>query len=165
MERSSRSAGYPWFLTPFLVSGFSALAYPMYVIRPFRRQGPRELAVALATLWVQPYLELACAVGALGGLLWYYRTHSERAKRIWAVAGASLVCLFALVSRVNIYELLFHPDAHPVFAAVQQAKVDPDDKVIAVKVGGTARAYPIRTIAYHHLINDVVGREPIVATY
>jgi Protein of unknown function (DUF3179) len=60
---------------------------------------------------------------------------------------------------------MFHPDAHPLFAAVQQVKIDPDDKVLAVNLSGSARAYPIRTIAYHHIINDVVGGVPIVTTY
>jgi hypothetical protein len=37
--------------------------------------------------------------------------------------------------------------------------------VLAVKLDGMARAYPIRSMGYHHVINDVVGQEPIVATY
>ena len=37
--------------------------------------------------------------------------------------------------------------------------------VIAVKVNGSARAYPIRSMSYHHIYNDVVLGEPIVATY
>ena len=81
------------------------------------------------------------------------------------MAGASLVCLFAVLSYVNVYELMFHPDARPSFAAAQKARIDPDDKVIAVKLGGEWRAYPIRSIGYHHIINDVVNGEPIVATY
>jgi hypothetical protein len=44
-------------------------------------------------------------------------------------------------------------------------KLDGRERVIAVKIGGSARAYPIRAIAYHHVINDVVERVAIVATY
>jgi hypothetical protein len=166
MERSARSTvAYPWFLVPFLLVSFAGLAYPIYVIRPFRYQGPRELAAALAILQIRPPIELACAVCALGGLLWYWWAQPGRSRRIVAASGAFLVCAFAVLSRVNIYELMFHPDAHPLFASVQQAKIDLDDKVLAVKLGGSARAYPIRSIAYHHIINDVVGQQPIVATY
>jgi len=171
MKRSLRhTVVYPWFLAPFLLVSFAALAYPIYVIRPFRHQGPRELAAALAILQIRPPIELACALCALGGLLWYWRAYPRREDRTVAAAGAFLVCAFAVLSKVNIYELMFHPDAHPLFASIQQVKLDPDDKVLAVKLGGSARAYPIRSIAYHHIINDVVGHDvmsqvPIVATY
>ena len=166
MERSSRNfVAYPWFLIPFVLTSFAALAYPIYVIRPFRHQGPRELAAALAVLQIRPPIELICAVCALGGLLWYWRAQPVRSWLILAAAGAFLVCAFAALSRVNVYELMFHPDVQPLFASVQQTKLDPDDMVLAVKLGGSARAYPIRSIAYHHIINDVVGQEPIVATY
>ena len=37
--------------------------------------------------------------------------------------------------------------------------------MIAVKIGGEARAYPIRSMSYHHVVNDVVGGAAIVATY
>jgi len=166
MERPSRSAAaYPWFLISILVASFAALVYPIYVIRPFRYQGPRELAAALEIIQIRPFIELACAVCAVGGMLWYWGAQLRRARRILASAGALLVCAFAVLSRVNIYELMFHPDTHPLFASVRQTKLDPDDMVMAVKLGGMARAYPIRSMGYHHVINDVVGNEPIVATY
>jgi hypothetical protein len=37
--------------------------------------------------------------------------------------------------------------------------------VIAVAVNGVNRAYPIREMAYHHVVNDTVGGEPVAATY
>lgn len=166
MESPRRGASaYPWYLLPLGLISLFGLAYPMYVIRPFRYQGPRELAAALLVIQDRPWVELVCAVLALAAFLWYWRGHSQRAQRIVAVTGTVLVCAFAVLSSVNIYELLFHPDLHPVFGPAASAKVDPDDKVLAVKIGGSARAYPIRTIAYHHVINDVVGGQAIAATY
>ena len=148
-----------------LIASFACLAYPLFVIRPFRHQGPRELAMALEIIQIRPLVEGVCFVLALVGLAWYWQMERRRRQRILATVGTLSVCAFAVLSHVDIYELMFHPDAHPVFAAVPQAKVDPDDKVLAVKVGGSARAYPIRTIAYHHIINDTVGGVPIIATY
>ncbi len=166
MERTSRkTAAYPWFLIPLVVVSFAALAYPIYVIRPFRHQGPRELAAALAILQIRSPIEVICALCASGGLLWYWQVQPARSRRIVAAAGGLLVCVFAILSRVNVYELMFHPDTQPLFASIQQTKLDSDDMVLAVKLGGAARAYPIRSIAYHHIINDVVGQQPIVATY
>ena len=37
--------------------------------------------------------------------------------------------------------------------------------VLAVSVGRDARAYPIRNISYHHVVDDVVGGSAIVVTY
>jgi hypothetical protein len=34
-----------------------------------------------------------------------------------------------------------------------------------VAAGVEARAYPVRALAYHHVVNDIVAGEPIVATY
>ena len=166
MQRTARGAvTYPWFLLPLTLVSFAALIYPIYVIRPFRHQGPRELAAALEIIQIRPPIELACVVLALGGLLWYWRAQPMISRRRFAAGGAFLVCTFAILTRVNLFELMFHPDTHPLFTPIQQAKVDPDDMVLAVKLGGMARAYPIRSMGYHHVINDVVGRQPIVATY
>jgi hypothetical protein len=40
-----------------------------------------------------------------------------------------------------------------------------DDIVMAVNIKGAAVAYPILQLGYHHIVNDVVSGEPIVATY
>ena len=141
------------------------LAYPIYVIRPFRYQGPRELALGLELIQVRTLVEILCVACALLALVFYRRTETPRARRNLALAGAVLVCAFAALSRVNVYELMFHPDSRPLFAPAAQSKVDPDDMVLSVKLDGSARAYPIRSIAYHHIINDTVGGVPIVATY
>ncbi len=165
MKHSKKVFGYYGLLIATLLVSFFCLAYPLYVIRPFRYQGPRELVAALALMGVRPPIEVVCVVLALAGLAWYWRLEPRRWRRIASVCGTFFVCAFAVLSRVNVYELMFHPDVHPVFAAVRQVKLDPDDNVLAVKLGGNARAYPVRLIAYHHIINDVVGGVPIAATY
>lgn len=157
--------GYYGLLIATILVSLFCLAYPFYVIRPFRYQGPRELMMALAVMRVRPLIEIVCIVLAIVGLVWYWRREPQRLRRIAAIAGTFLVCAFAVFSHVNIDELMFHPDLHPTFAAIRQVKLDPTDNVLAVKFGGNARAYPIRLIAYHHIINDLVGGVPIVATY
>jgi hypothetical protein len=37
--------------------------------------------------------------------------------------------------------------------------------ILAVRYSNDARAYPIREMAYHHILNDVVGGVPIAVTY
>jgi hypothetical protein len=80
-----------------------------------------------------------------------------------ALTVASIVC--AGLSRVNPYEKMFHPIANISFGAPSDSKLDGDERVIAIAIGKTARAYPIRSISYHHVVNDVVDGVPIVATY
>ena len=148
-----------------LAVSLAAVAYPIYVIRPFRAQGARELAAALVVVRFRPAITVVSALAALAALAGYWRAQPGRWRSALAAAGVALVCLLAVAARVNVYELMFHPDGHPTFAPASQAKLDGDEKVIAVKIGATARAYPIRAISYHHVINDVVDRVAIVATY
>ena len=136
--------------------------YPIYVIRPFRAQGARELAVALTICRFRPVLTVVSALLAVVSAIRY---RGRIWRRILAAAGAALVCALAALARVNVYELMFHPDDHPAFAAASDVKLDKDDKLIVVKVRGSARAYPIRTMGYHHVINDVVGGTALAATY
>ncbi len=165
MDRVLRKKSAVVLLTISFIVSAAFLGYPLYVIRPFRHQGPRELAVALALIQARTLVDLACLVCALVALRLYWPAEIGHSKRTWAATAAVLVCVFAVLSRVNVFELMFHPDTHPAFASIQEAKIDPDDAVLAVKVGGSARAYPIREMGYHHVINDWVGGQPIVATY
>ncbi len=40
-----------------------------------------------------------------------------------------------------------------------------DDIVIGLVRGGTARAYPLRILVWHEIVNDVIGNTPVVVTY
>ena len=149
-----------WVLVCFLVAG-ACLVYPVYVIRPFRAQGSRELMIALDVLRYRPLVMVLCGLVSVTALAWYWRL----VRRSWAVACVLVIAALALLSRVNIYELMFHPFDRPSFSKGTEAKLDGDEKVIAVSLGREARAYPIRIISYHHIVNDVVDGVPIVATY
>lgn len=108
---------------------------------------------------------MICAVTAvLAGFL-YWRAQPKTLRRIGVLAAVALVCLFAGLSRINVYEIMFHPMRRPSFAAAGDTKLDGAEMVMAVNLGGEARAYPIRIVSYHHIVNDVVGGVPIVATY
>lgn len=54
----------------------------------------------------------------------------------------------------------------PLFAAVGDDIDLPDQEpVIALVVNGDARAYPLRIMMWHEIVNDVVGGEPVTVTY
>jgi hypothetical protein len=162
-RRARRRLALVWLLC--LAVALLCVAYPIYVIRPFRAQGPQELAAALVVTRFRPVVTLLCALVALAALISYWRVQARTGWRILAIAGTGLVALLAFLARVNIYELMFHQLDRPDFAAAEQVKLDNDEKVIVVKIGDAARAYPIRSMSYHHVVNDIVGQAAIAATY
>ena len=142
------------------------VAYPLYVIRPFRPQGARELAAALMVSRFSPMLTVISALAAALAAIAYWRAQSAMSRKILAASAALLVCVLAVLARVNVFEaVMFHALQHPAFAAAKNVKIDSDDKLIVVKINGSARAYPIREMAYHHVVNDVVGGAALAATY
>jgi hypothetical protein len=164
--KSSRRTWWILVLLACLAVSLVSVAYPMYVIRPFRAQGARELAAALLVTRYGPPLSAISALAAVLAALAYWRSQAPLSRRRLMAVGALLVCVFAVLARLNVFEvLMFHPLEHPAFAAAKDVKIDNDDKLIVVKINGSARAYPIREMAYHHVVNDVVGGTALVATY
>jgi Protein of unknown function (DUF3179) len=136
----------------------------MFVIRPFRPQGAQELNLALAVRHAGPWLSAVCTVVVLLLVIRLWNV-----TRIWSrimLVGMTLVATAgAVLTHVNIFEKMFHPYDVLSFGSADSVKVDSDDKVLAVRVGEDARAYPIRTMGYHHIVNDTVGGAPIAVTY
>jgi len=137
------------------------LAYPNYVIRPMRHQGDGELQTALFVLQYQHLAEFLCAAVALLALIFYLSSKRGRGSRIGAIAGTAVVLVCAALSRINVFEVMFHPAGAPSFQPARETKLDGDEKVLAV----STRAYPVRSISYHHIVNDVAGGVPIAVTY
>ncbi len=61
---------------------------------------------------------------------------------------------------------MFNPLPAPAYARGNDVSfVAGSDMVLAVQVNGEAVAYPVRQMAYHHVVEDTVGGTPLVATY
>ena len=165
-NRTQPSRGrYILLLLACLTVSLFCVAYPIYVIRPFRRQGTRELALALAVARWKAGIALIAAMGAISALIGYWRLQPLKWRRALPATGAVLAVALAFLARVNVYELMFHPVVHASFTAAQEVKLNGAEKVIAVRIAGEARAYPIRVMSYHHVLNDLLGGAAIVATY
>jgi hypothetical protein len=55
---------------------------------------------------------------------------------------------------------------HPQFLNADQAGfLKPDDRVLGLSIKGVNRAYPIRILNYHEIVNDAVDGKPVVITY
>jgi hypothetical protein len=137
---------------------------PAIIIRPFAYQAPKALQLAMAIRTAAPLWTALTAFFTviLAVLLW---------KRIalWAkilIAFATLLaCGSAVMARIDYFEWMFHPVPSIGFESAASSKLDPLQMVMAVRVSADARAYPIRAMAYHHIVNDIVGAVPIAVTY
>src|SRR5258706_15133471 len=86
----------------------------------------------------------------------------------WVLTGLALVPLSGAVwmARTNIFEKMFAPLPSPRYARAAEATwVKDGDLVLGVERNGEAVAYPVRQVAYHHVVMDEVGGVPVVATY
>lgn len=143
------------------------VAVPVWLIQPFSPQTPRALEVGYALRRWSPLVTMAlAAVGlALVFLLW------RDSRRWWAKAFMLLLLapLFASAwfARQNHFEWMFSPLGAAGYARAEEAAafVGDGDMVLTVERGNERAAYPVRLMAYHHLVEDTVGGVPIVATY
>ena len=90
--------------------------------------------------------------------------------RWWSRALLVLLLLPALaatwLARQNHFEWMFNPLPNPAYAKSADAGfITDEDRVLSVTINGESVAYPVRLMAYHHLVEDTVGGTPIVATY
>jgi hypothetical protein len=49
--------------------------------------------------------------------------------------------------------------------ASEESSLDDREPVIGLSIGGDARAYPIRIVTWHEIVNDTVGGVPVAVTY
>jgi len=55
---------------------------------------------------------------------------------------------------------------HPKFIPIaEHTNIKGDEPVIGVIIGGEAKAYPLRILIWHEIVNDVVGGTPVAVTY
>lgn len=52
-----------------------------------------------------------------------------------------------------------------VAPAAAEAWLAGTEPVIALEIGGDARAYPLQILTYHEIVNDTVGGEPVAVTF
>ena len=156
------------FLILFLLTAASLLAVgiPAWLIQPFRFQTLWDLEVSFLLRRWSPIGTAVLAGFVVFRVVRLWRESPGLLRRGVLVLAVSLSLLAAWFARQNHFEAFFHPLPEPAFARAAEASFVADsDRVLGVEVNGEAAAYPIRQMAYHHLVHDVVGGVPIVATY
>jgi hypothetical protein len=159
---------------------------PAFIIRPFTHQSARGLAVAMALRQHAPWgtlgAAMVCVLAAiiLGKTSLSQRRLSQGLGRESAGAGGKwrkwgrksamgvvllLVAFSTVMARLNYFEWMFHPVDSVQFEAASASKLGSGEMVLSLHFGSDQRAYPVREMAYHHIVNDVVGGVPVAVTY
>ena len=149
-----------------IVVALATVAIPVWFIQPFRPQSPTAIALSYALRQWAPLITVFTTIAALLLAVWLW----SGAGRWWRKVTLAIVVLPLLpatwFARQNHFEWMFNPLPNPAYAKIADAPfVTESDVVLAVNINGEAVAYPIRFMGYHHLVQDVVGGTPIVATY
>ena len=159
--------GWTWLLATLVALGMCVwVAIPVVLIMPFKPQTPLGVALSFE---LRQKAALVTLVGAI--LLFALLVRLARnATRWWQ--WPPIVLLAALgagptwFARQNHFEWMFNPLPDPTYAPATLVDfVDDRDMVVAVEIGGEAVAWPVRQMAYHHIVNDEVGGVPVVSTY
>lgn len=150
--------------TFFVLAGTGLFFLPAFIIRPFRYQAPRALVAAMAVAQHAPLWTLIAAIASFGAALVLWDRVAWRGKTA-IVLGLVLVVGAASMSRIDYFEWMFHPIQAAGFTPAADSELASSEMIMAMRLGNEARAYPIREMAYHHVLNDTVAGTPIVVTY
>jgi Zn-dependent protease with chaperone function len=160
-----RLAGAVLFL--LVLAAVAIVVLPVWLIRPFAPQTPAGVAVAYALRrWAAVGTVLALFAGfGIAAWLW-------RGGRWWSRMAVALAFVVLAVAAwgahwtSSMFETMFAPLAKTASVPAAEARwVEEGDPVLAVELNDDAAAYPVRQIAYHHVVNDVVGGVPVAVTY
>src|SRR3954470_20218814 len=155
-----------WIVLAFVVvAGLAIVMTPVWIIQPFKPQTPRGLAVSFFFRRWSPVVTVVALVASLILIakLWFGSRWWRKGLLVIAILPLLAATWFA---RQNHFEWMFNPLAHSTYAKANDAPfVRDSDMVLSVEQNGEAVAYPVRLMAYHHVVQDTVGGTPIVATY
>lgn len=156
-----------WLLLVVIVAvSVAVVMIPALLIMPFRRQTPFGVELSwLLRRWA-PVVTVVALVTALAVVVSLWRRSRSWLKRA-AMTGLVLPLIAAAwFARQNHFEWMFQPLPQAAYARAGEASfVADNDLVMGIEINGEAVAYPVRQMAYHHVVNDVVGGRPITATY
>jgi hypothetical protein len=146
------------FLIALTILNIALILMPLIVALPPVHQTPAMLAAAHASQALAPIVSLSLAILAAIEL-W-----SRRNWKIGAVLAVALI--LSVLSRMNLLERVFAPARGVEVAAIGGFHdIRDTDMVIAVVIDGQSRAYPVRYLAYHHMLNDRLGSLALLPTY
>jgi len=166
MNNPTRGRRIAWLALMLVAASVLAIvAVPFFIIQPFKAQTARGLALSYGMRNWSPLVTIAGLVLSFVLVGWLWRGGRWIGKAVLVILLLPVIAA-AWFARQNHFEWMFNPLANSVYAKAAEASyVGDQDMVLAVENNGEAVAYPVRLMAYHHLVQDTVGGKPIVATY
>lgn len=164
-ERSSGRLAYWMALLMVVAIGVAIVVLPVFILMPFKAQTLNGVAWSFQLRRWSPVITIVSLLLSLF-LIWKLWSGGR-----WWSRTISILLLIPLLgavwfSRQNHFEWMFHPLPDASYATAGQAKnVADSDMVMSVALNGEVVAFPVREMAYHHVVNDSIGGRPITATY
>lgn len=156
-----------WFSLPVIALLILAVtAIPVWKIQPFAPQTDNALQISYLLKSWSPILTVAALLASIWLIVYIWRNSKRWYGKPFLIVPLAVCLICAWFARQNHFEWMFNPLAQADFAKTSETDfVSDDDMVLAVKINDEAVAYPVRQMAYHHVVADVVGGKPITATY
>jgi|SRR5207245_2147301 len=154
-------------LLGLLLLSIAFVAIPVFFIQPFRPQTQRGLEISYLLRSWSPLATATILLAAIALVIWQW----GRARRWWRKALLVILLLLSIVpawfARQNHFEWMFNPLTNSAYVKAADATsfVRDSDMVLAIRINNEAVAYPVRLMAYHHVVQDTVGGTPVCATY
>lgn len=136
--------------------------YRMYLLSPVPGSQHSEMVHISFFLWkYRWFIRIILLVGVLLGI----RSTFERRKWIplatLVVAGAA----FYIVNfRMSADHMFYEPETLQ-FGNIDSSGLTSDALVLSVTIGGETHAYPIRYLAYHHKVHDIIAGQNVMISY
>jgi Protein of unknown function (DUF3179) len=156
-----------WFLLIIVaITAFAVVAIPVYLIQPFAPQTAHGIETSYFLKSWSPVFTIVSAIIALFLSIVIWRNSKRWFTNIALILPLVLIGFSVWFAQQNHFLWMFNPLANSSYAPVSESNFIKDDEmVLAVKINNEAVAYPILQMAYHHVVADVVGGQPITATY
>ena len=156
-----------WLILLLLTALVVAMVFtPVWFIKPFSAQTARQIEISYILRSWSPYLTVIGALAAVGLAVFIWKNATRWYKTIPLIIPLAVIFLFTWFAQQNHFEWMFAPLETTRFATVAETDfIGEDEMVLAVKINDDAVAFPVRWMAYHHIVQDVVGGTPITATY
>jgi hypothetical protein len=169
-EPSTNILGRRWIrwilLIIVTVTAFAWVLVPALLIQPFKLQTAERLNVSYTLRHWSPVITLLALLLALLIVVSLWKETRRWWRKGFLVSFFIPLLLATWFARQNHFEWMFQPLPNAGFSKVNDAGfVSEDDMVLAVELNGDAAAYPIRQIAYHHVVQDTIGGIPVLVTY
>ena len=159
-------AGAWGILVIVVLTALTVVLIPVWVIRPFELQSQQGLQISYGMRSWSQTVTLAASVISVALAIWLWPHTRRWWRKLFLVMILTIAGISTWFARQNHFEWMFNPLNSPSYVKQSDAAFpDEADMVLAVENNGEAVAYPVRLMAYHHVVQDTVGGVPIVATY